>query len=58
MSQHNHTPSNAPAPIEKNKKAEGRKLPRTIAIITALNPDAANQSDAGAKKYKAHKLGF
>jgi len=58
MSQHAHTPNNAPAPVEKNKNAEGEALPRAIAKIAALNPDVASQSEAGAKKYKAHRLGF
>ena len=58
MSQQAHTPSNAPAPTAKNKTAKGATLLRATAKVAALNPDAANQSETGPKKYKAHMLGF
>ena len=58
MSQHAPTPSNAPVPADKNKNADGEVLPRTIDKIDALNPDVASHSETGAKKNKAHWLGF
>lgn len=56
-SQHIHTPKSAPMPTATNRATCGATPPRARANISALNPEAANQSETEPRSIRAHWLG-